>query len=172
MMHAVLLGLLIACNAEPEGSDSGVVLAPTNEAFPMTEGTWVAASFNPQSDDCRLHDPTDPFLYFSASFDLWSQDDASFTIENDENEWTCSLSGNGFMCDPLVEREPLPYDIVGDFVWETQLDGVFLSEGEMSAKPTIILDCEGSGCNQIQPVLELALPCTLSAEVPASAQAE
>ena len=170
MMRVALFGLLIACNAEPDVSDTGFVLAPTGEGFPMTEGNWRADSFNPQSDDCRLHDPTNPFLYFSQSFELWSQDDGSFTIENDENEWTCSLNGNGFLCDSVVEREALPYDIVGDFVWETQLDGVFLSEGEMSAKPTISLDCDGSGCNQIEPVLDLALPCTLSAEVPASSQ--
>ena len=170
MRALLLLPMVIGCETTPTPYTADLNTSDAPGGDQLVEGVWMANSFNPQSDTCRLYNPTNPFLYFPESFELAFQDGGGFTIEGEDYEWTCSLSGNGFSCDTVTQRDPLPYDIVGDFVWETSVSGVFLSESEMSAKPIIVLDCDGSGCNQVEPVLKITLPCTLTAEVPASAQ--
>jgi len=162
MRHPIFFLCVLACGSDevPETTTTNYDTATDTELAVM-EGSWTTEQFSPAVDPCGLYNPADPEGYVPFSYELSQEGGNSFLLEGSEDDWTCTINGNGFTCDTPTSSQPVGYGLSADLTLAMGLSGVIMSESHINAEHNIIFECEGVDCSQVISVLGLDIPCTL-----------
>ena len=162
MRYPIVFLCALACGGE-ETPDTTNTLGDTgtDAELPMLEGTWTTEQFSPAVDPCGLYNPADPQAYVPFSYELSAENGNTFLLEGAQDDWTCTVNGNGFTCDTPTTSQPVGYGLSADLTIALGLSGVVMSESHLNAEHDIVLECEGADCTQVITVLGLDIPCTL-----------
>ena len=119
----------LACGGE-ETPDTTNTLGDTgtDAELPMLEGTWTTEQFSPAVDPCGLYNPADPQAYVPFSYELSAENGNTFVLEGAQDDWTCTVNGNGFTCDTPTTSQPVGYGLSADLTIALGLSGVVMSE--------------------------------------------
>ncbi len=166
---AALALLAPACDGgEDEDGDGG---GDAGGSADPESGTW-AFSGGPISDDTCMYE--DVYVDPPGSFTLTNNGDGTFTIDDSENVFDCTLSGASFTC---PSRLTGTVDVGEEFgvpgveallSYNVEVSGDFGSDTSLSGRQDVEVTCEGANCADLADLADLTLPCGWAQEFTAA----
>jgi hypothetical protein len=161
MMIALAACLALAL-ASCDGDGNG------NGGVDPTTGVWLYSPGSVFDDTCEYPDPpTDP----TGEFTLTNNGDGTFTVDDGDNVFDCTLSGSNFNCPErrTEEHDASPLDAVATV--HVSIEGSFSSDTDMTGHQTANATCVGADCADAAAAVGMAgFPCSLSQNFTASYQ--
>lgn len=167
---AALALIVPACDGGDD-EDSGGSGGDSGGSADPQDGTWVFSG-GPLSDDtCMVQDVyVDP----PGTFTLANNGDGTFSINDGENVFECSLDGAAYSC---PSRLTGTVDVGADsglpgaeavLSYNVSVSGTFDSDTSMSGRQDVEITCEGANCSDLADLYMTSLPCGWAQEFTAA----
>lgn len=107
-----------------------------------------------------------------GTFTLTNNGDGTFTVDDTQNVFDCTIDGSSFSCPSRLAGEE---DIGGQFSLDAIVNynvtatGSFSSETAMSGRQQIVVDCVGADCAAFAALAMVTVPCGWAQDFTASA---
>lgn len=158
----LLSALALAAPACDGGEDEDGGGSGGGGSVEPADGTWVFSG-GPISDDTCMVD--DVYVDPPGTFTLVNNGDGTFTINDGENTFDCTLSGASYTC---PSRLTGTVDVGADsglpgaeavLSYNVEVSGDFDSDTSMSGRQDIEVTCEGANCSDLADLFMTSLPC-------------
>lgn len=157
-LAACLALVLASCGGDGDG----------NGGVSPTTGVWLYAPGSVFDDTCEHPDPpTDP----TGEFTLTNNGDGTFTVDDGDNVFECTLSGSSFNCPERLTEEVDATPLDGVVSVHVSITGSFSSDTDVSGHQTANVTCVGADCATVATAGGISgFPCSLSQNFTASFQ--
>jgi hypothetical protein len=132
------------------------------------DGTWSYVGSAAVNDTCMLDQLT---VDNPGTFKLTNNGDGTFTVDDSQNVFDCTIDGSSFNCPSRLHDE---HDIGSALSLEAIVSynvsatGSFSSETAMSGRQQIVVTCAGADCATFETVAGVTTPCGWAQDFTAS----
>ena len=133
------------------------------------DGTWNFVGSAAVDDTCMLDQLT---VDNPGTFTLTNNGDGTFTVNDSQNMFDCTIDGSDFSCPSRLFGEQ---DIGADFGFEATVSynvdatGSFSSASAMSGRQQVEVICAGADCATVEALAMVTTPCGWAQDFTASA---
>jgi len=127
------------------------------------DGTWSFVGSAAINDTCMLDQLT---VDNPGTFKLTNNGDGTFTVDDSQNVFDCTIDGASFSCPSRLHDEQ---DIGAAIVsYNVSATGSFSSETAMSGRQQIVVTCVGADCATFEMLTGVTTPCGWAQDFTAS----
>ncbi|MBW2261611.1 MAG: hypothetical protein JRG91_06520 [Deltaproteobacteria bacterium] len=151
LLAIALAASFVAAGCGSDGNGGGTINP--------NSGTWLFVPGSIVDDTCEYADPpTDP----SGDFAMLSTGDGTFTVNDGDVVFDCTVSGSAFNCpERLTETiDASPLDAIVSV--HVSITGTFSSANAASGRQTANVTCVGADCAAAGAAVGVTFPCSVS----------
>lgn len=97
----------------------------------------------------------------NKSFRLTNNGDGTFTVDQENQDFDCTITGKTFECPDRLAGTDMPIpDVDATLSWHVSVQGTFEDENSITGTQTVNITCEGTACALAPNVIGVSFPCS------------
>jgi hypothetical protein len=134
------------------------------------EGGWDFMGSAAVDDTCNFDQLA---IDNPGTFTLTNNGDSTFTVNDTDNMFDCTIEGSDFTCPSRLAGEDdigAQYNLDAVVSYNVVATGMFSSQTEMSGRQEIVIDCAGDDCGTFEMLAMVTTPCGWAQDFTATAK--